>query len=304
MTRALYPFSPLAPAKRMEQLSLNLHPFRFGIECNIPAVRTNLEKIYGSRLSEDMSSIQDYSIKLDGVGGMRRFIRPQVRFFCDQKEPFKPLSLGQAYAFLEWGMNWTIAAHEVQNVIIHSAVLAKGDKAILFPAPPGSGKSTITAYLAFNGWRLLSDEMALINPNTLEVTPFVRPICLKNQSIDLARNWFPEAHFSTIAKDTHKGDVIHLSPPEFSWEQSTVPAKIVGVVFPKYMPNNDLTIYQLSKLEAFAELANNAFNYGVAGKTGFETLTKVIDQSSCFEIHHSQLSDVKEFLEQDIIQHA
>jgi predicted NACHT family NTPase len=46
---------------------------------------------------------------------------------------------------------------EVQHVIIHSAILGKGNKAILFPAPPGSGKSTLTAYLAqtYGGYYLM-----------------------------------------------------------------------------------------------------------------------------------------------------
>jgi hypothetical protein len=137
------------------------------------------------------------------------------------------VSFQKAYAFLEWGMNWTVAGNEVQHVIIHSADLAKGNKAILFPAPLGLGKITLTAYLAHNGWRLLFDEIGLIIFSIKTVMPFIRPICLKYQSID-------------IAKDTHKGDVINLSPSESSWENQTNTAELAVVVFPNYRANQEL----------------------------------------------------------------
>jgi HprK-related kinase A len=280
---------------------LDLHPFSFSVKTDLLQVIENLSTIYGKRFKKHIDEVADYELSVQKSSGIRSFIRPQACFFCDQQEPFKPLSLQKAYAFLEWGMNWTVAANEVQNVIIHSAVLAKGNKAILFPAPPGSGKSTLTAYLAHNGWRLLSDEMALIVPNTKTVVPFVRPICLKNQSIDIATNLFPQGQFSNIAKDTHKGDVIHLSPPESSWENQTNTAELVGVVFPNYRANQDLQIYQLDKTQAFMQLVDNAFNYSVLRETAFNTLTKVIENVQTFEIFHNDLAQVAEFLEQEII---
>ncbi|MFT2090425.1 HprK-related kinase A [Paraglaciecola sp. 2405UD69-4] len=281
---------------------LDLFPFSFSIKTNLSGVVANLTTIYGNRFKHfEPHFIPDYELSIDKSGGFRSFIRPQARFFCDQHEPFKPLDFKKAYAFLEWGMNWTIAGNEVQHVIIHSAVLAKGNKAILFPAPPGSGKSTLTAYLSHNGWRLLSDEMALIIPNSKTVVPFVRPICLKNQSIDLAKSLFPDGKFSNIAKDTHKGDVIHLSPPELSWESHTTNAELVAVVFPNFRAEQDLQIYQLDKTQAFMQLVENAFNYSILRETAFSTLTNLIDNVQTFEIFHSDLSQVAEFLDEEVI---
>lgn len=283
------------------KLLLDLHPFKFTISSDIELIHKNLKTIYHDFVVSDEDFLGDYELAIKKSTGLRRFIKPQAGFLCDQKEPFKPLSHDKAYAFLEWGMNWTVAAHEVQYVIVHSAVLAKNSKAVLFPAPPGSGKSTLTAYLAFHGWRLLSDEMALIIPNTTTVTPFVRPICLKNQSIDIAKNLCPLGQFSDVAKNTHKGDVIHLSPPKFSWDTRTENAELVAVVFPNYRADVDLQIYQLTKNQAYMQLVENAFNYSVLRNTAFSTLTNVIEKVKTFEIFHSDLSDVKDFLEQEVI---
>lgn len=280
---------------------IDTQPFSFSVQTDIPQVTRNLYTIYGAKFQKLTHQVADYDLLVKKSSGIRTFIRPQARFFCDQKEPFKPLDFQKSYAFLEWGMNWTVAGNELQHVIIHSAVLAKGNKAILFPAPPGSGKSTLTAYLAHNGWRLLSDEMALIIPNTKTVVPFVRPICLKNQSINIAKELFPAGKFSDIALDTHKGDVIHLSPPELSWNNQTQTAELVGVVFPNYRANQDMQIYQLDKAQAFMQLVDNAINYSLLRDTAFNTLAKVIENVQTFEIFHNDLAKVSEFLQQEIL---
>ncbi|MBD1390524.1 HprK-related kinase A [Neiella sp. HB171785] len=280
---------------------LDTSPFAFCISTNSSLVEHNLQTIYSSLLTPYDGQQSDYYVQLNAGKGLRRVFRRQAHFFTDQYEPFSPLSSEQGYALLEWGMNYTIAANEMQHVIVHSAVLAKEDKAVLFPAPPGSGKSTLTCYLANNGWRLLSDEMALVVPNSNTVVPYVRPICLKNQSISLAKNWFNDGAFSSIAPATHKGDVIHLSPPQASWDARHQPAQIAAIVFPQYRPDIALDIYALDKQQSFMQLAENAFNYGVVGSVGFDTITQLVEKSACFEVHYNSLKEVEAFLTEELM---
>ncbi len=290
-------------------VTIDLSPFSFLVNTNIPLVVDNLFRIYPDSIVSHGESIKNskvcsYTVSAISSSGVRKIVKPQARFLCDQKEPFKPLAINQGYALLEWGMNWTVAAMEMQHVITHSAVLARENKAILFPAPPGSGKSTLTAYLVYKNWRLLSDEMALIQPHSNTVYPFVRPICLKNRSIEIAKKWFAADRFSSIAPNTHKGDVIHLSPPDPSWSEHKSPAKICGIVFPKYKAGSELKIYKLTMAEGFMEFASNAFNYGVIGATGFKTISNILEDAPVFEVEYSDLEEVKEFLEEDIIANA
>lgn len=287
----------------MQTFYLQLPPFVFAIHTDIRLVIKNSELIYGSAFLEKLSKIEfvDYHITICFSGGIRKFYKPQARFLSDEREPFKPLKANQAYAMMEWGMNWTVAAYELQHVIIHAAVLEKNGKAILFPAPPGSGKSTLTAHLANSGWRLLSDEMALIEPGSHTVIPFVRPICLKNSSIGLAKSWFPDCNYSTIAKDTHKGNVIHMAPSSAALNEAKTPAKIVGVVFPQFDKSIELDIYQLNMTDAFMKLVENAFNFTAVDKGSFSTVTQLIEKTHNFEIQYNDLQQVQSFLEEDII---
>ncbi len=281
---------------------IELPPYTFEISSGIPAVQHYVDSHYGDYIQLGTgNAFIDHRVQVDKAPNLRSLIRPQACFYGNHDEPFKPLPASQAHALLEWGMNWCITSTEANYLIIHAGVLAKNDQAIIFPAPPGSGKSTLTAYLALSGWRLLSDELALINLDTNTVTPFVRPICLKNQSIDLLRSWFPAAVLSDIARNTQKGDVAHVKPPQASVLAGRDTATIVGVVFPHYKVGKETTIYQLDMSETFIQLINNAFNYSILGAQGFSTLTHVVDRCVGFEIHYSDLQDVAQFLAEEIL---
>lgn len=288
-----------------ESFILHCSPYVFEVDISFKEVSAIFQSMYKGRLSnpDTFDGFIDYRITLRNTASIRQFFKPQARFLCDDYEPFKPLSRQQGYALLEWGLNWAVSAQEFSYIIIHAAVLAKGDKAIVFPAASGSGKSTLTAYLSRHGWRLLSDEMALIVPHSTSVTPFVRPICLKNASINLAKSWFPEASFSSIARETHKGDIIHMQPDALSVECADMPANIVSVIFPKYDPSRFLDIYKLDKASCFQGLAKNAFNHSILGSDGVRTLINIAEKGSCYEVHYSDIKELNAFLDEVVQAH-
>lgn len=243
----------------------------------------------------------DFRVSLRFDSLIRRYFFPQVTFYSDCSAPFKPVPLGHSFAILEWGMNWCIAAHEYTRLLVHASVLVKNEKALIFPAEPGSGKSTLTAYLALSGWKLFSDEMAIISLDDLRVSPLYRPICLKNDSIDLVKRWFPDVQMSAISKDTQKGDVAHIKAIERPEYENLKPVAVVGVVFPKYKSNAQLSIYSLSQIQSFRQLSENSFNYSMLGDQGFQTVAEIIKTTRQLELHYSDLKDVKDFLEEEFM---
>lgn len=286
-----------------KQHFISIPPFNFLINSNIPSVSKHVDCIYGNheKLTNTPENFIDFNVNIVEGSGLRKLIKPQSRFFSDDNEPFVPLPYSQAHAFLEWGMNWCVASSEANWLVIHSAILAKDDKAIIFPAPPGSGKSTLTAYLSQKGWRLLSDEMTIVELNTVTAIPFVRAISLKNNSIDLVKKWFPDIVMSDVAKDTQKGDVAHVKPPKESVKLATQKAQIVGIVFPQYQADTVLDIYELEQTDTFMQLASNSFNYNVIGADAFTTIGKLVDECPGYEIKYNDLSEVEAFLNEDIL---
>lgn len=277
-------------------LYIAIPPYNFRLVSSDERVVRNVQRLYPETVTKATDFPVDFEVEVKGGLGLHRFIHRQARFLCEGHEPFQPLPAQHSYAMLEWGLNYVVAANEFTYAIVHAGILALNDNAIMFPAPPGSGKSTLTLWLAFHGWRLLSDEMALVKPNSLDVVPFVRPICLKNKSIELAKAWFPHAVMSDITRNTHKGDVCHVSPPLHSWQNNRREARLSAIVFPKYQAGSALEIYQLNQAQAFAELANNAFNMSVLGKLGFDTAFKLVSSLPAFTVQYSNMDELTQFL--------
>ncbi len=268
--------------------------FTIKLQSPFPEVSKNIHKLYSDYPLAEQGSFIDFHMKVAPPKGLRRWYRPQVEFHLDGFRPFKPLPQDQAYAMFEWSLNWCIANHMHNYFIVHAAVVEKEGKCIIFPAPPGSGKSTLCASLVMSGWRLLSDELALVDRNAENVFPIPRPINLKNASIDIIRARYPGAIFGPIIKDTAKGTVSHLKPPATSVRLASQLSRPAWVIFPKYQAGSITKLEKKSKAQTFMGVAQNAFNYTVLGSEGFDTLGRLIDGCDCYDFCYSDIDEAIE----------
>jgi hypothetical protein len=236
----------------------------------------------------------DFHIRLSLPGGFRRWFRPQVLFLFDGTRTFKPLPVDQAYPMLEWGLNWCVSNHAHSYLIIHAAVLEKHGHAAILPAPPGSGKSTLCAALCRHGWRLLSDELALIRLTDGSIVPLPRPVSLKNASIDIMQSFAPDAVFTRKVSDTMKGTVAHMRAPAESIHRASEYARPGWVIFPRYETDAATRLTEVSKARAFMRVADNAFNYSLLGTQGFRSLSGLIDASQSHDFTYSKLDEAIE----------
>lgn len=266
-------------------------PFRYRLSTAMASVCDNLAKLYADfELGED-TGLRDYHIRVDRVPGLRRHWRPQVNFWFDERLPFKPLPADHAFAMLEWGMNWCIAGHAHHCLLLHAGVLERNGRCVILPGEPGAGKSTLTAALMLSGWRLLSDELTVIDRRTRRIWPLARPVNLKNQSIKIIRTTFPDAHFGSLAADTHKGSVCHLKPTPDSVARLHEPGRAAHVVFPRWQAGAETQLSPHPKADAFMQLASHGFNYSLLGRDGFEIAAALVDACRCWDFRYSQLSE-------------
>lgn len=284
----------LSPAELRRHLALGLDlstgPFRFLVRSHSPEVARGLSLLYADFPLRD-GGFRDFHIQVDRVSGQRRWYRPQCNFWLDRHAPFKPLPANHAFPLLEWGMNWCIASHAQHYLMLHAAVLERNGRAVILPGDPGAGKSTLTAALILSGWRLLSDELTLIDRDDGLIVPLARPVSLKNQSIGIIRAAFPQAVIGDIALDTHKGTVAHLKPPRASVERMGEKARAAHIVFPRWRSGAAASLSRHSKADAFIHAATHGFNYSLLGRLGFELNAALIDACECWDFEYSRLDE-------------
>lgn len=283
--------SELSSQLRNKSLLLDIHPFVARIGTDLPVLVDDLRLVYAHFPVLPASSFADFHVQVLGERRPGGGFRPQARFYSDGKPSFLPLPRHHALPMLEWGLNWCVASHAHQFLIIHAAVLERGGRALVLPAPPGSGKSTLAAGLVHRGWRLLSDELALLDLRSGQVLGMARAVNLKNQSIALLQQFAPEARFTRPVPDTAKGMVALMATPPDSVARRRESALPAWVVLPQYRAGAAASLRSADRARTLLLMAEQSFNYDIHGAHGFNALGDLITSCQCLHFEYSNLED-------------
>jgi HprK-related kinase A len=165
----------------------------FAIAISMPTRETELINeiidFYGPYPRAAWSELPDFVIELRyrGFGLLRR----QVQAYLDGHVRYQAAAARMGLPMLESGLNWLVWTSTARFLLVHAAVLEREGAALVMPGPSGVGKSTLCAALVTRGWRLLSDEVAMIRPRDGLLQPYPRPISLKNESIEMIARMAP-----------------------------------------------------------------------------------------------------------------
>ena len=269
-----------------EGLAFRTGPFTFRLCSSAANLSILLHRLYADYLFAEEAKFFDFHITLSRHNRWWRFQQSRWLFQTDIDVPYVPFPEDTILPFLEWGLNWCVATHAHQYLMLHAGVVEKNNQALILPAWPGSGKSTLSAALCQRGWRLLSDEFGLVRPKDGLLAPFPRLVALKNESIAVFRDFAPDAVMGPEYPKTRKGTVCHLRPPTDSIERDQETAKPRWIVFPKFRKGASMSLRSVEKTEAFVTLSGHSFNYDLIGLRGFQTLTNLIDVCDCYTFEY------------------
>jgi HprK-related kinase A len=270
-------------------IGLDFGAARVRVESRAPGLARMIHVVYGAYAVDDPLGMFDVSVNVRPVRGLRAVIRRQVELICDGARDLEPFPLDTPLPLFEWGTNYALASRLYCYLLLHAGVVARDGRAVVMPAMPGSGKSTLTAALSLRGYRLLSDEFGVVRFDDARLLPMTRPVALKNESIDVIANAHPEAVIGPRFPKTHKGTVAHLAPLVAHVDARHVPATPTLVIFPKFHAAAGVELEPIPKARAFARLAVNSFNYDALGPDSFDTLSLLVQRSSCWTLRYGDL---------------
>jgi hypothetical protein len=172
-------------------------------------------------------------------------------------------------------------------MLIHAgAVVAPGGKAILFPADPGSGKTTLVTGLVRAGFGFLSDEVGVIEPGTARLHPFPRALNLKNGTLEI----FPDLH---LPSDDLKGALRRrfVKVGEIRPKSEAGPTEVAFIIAPRYREGARTEVTVLSAAETTKELWANAMNRSLHGPRALPILAYVAARAKGYRLVSGNLQD-------------
>ncbi len=266
-------------------LCCEVGPFAIRVKTRLGDVARHVGFLYSQFPLLDGETLVDTEVcvrsKLPGL--------PWVEITADGERQYDWLKRRLAVPMVEWTLNVCVFQRPHQYFMLHAAVVERDGRAAVLTGRAGSGKSTLVAALVHRGWRLLSDEVAPVRPSDGRILPVPRAIGLKEASIEAIRRFAPQATLGRSWPGTVKGTVAHMLPPAESVARAAEPAKPAWLVFPTYDPRARAQLQPLPKARALMRAADNAFNYSVLGRLGFETLADMIDRCECYDLRCGDL---------------
>ena len=187
-----------------------------------------------------------------------------------------------------------------QYFLFHAAVISKVSKAVLFPAHVGSGKTTLAAMLAKRGFQYFSDELAVIDVETLKVRPFTMPMSIKPGSLAVLTPEYPE--LDTLA-DHFRPDgkvVRYLQPPNESLPETDSTATVSALVFPHYKEGDGNYLMSLSKEDTLQRLVQTCSSDRSLRPQDIKAMLAIVEQSECMALHYEDTHEAIRLLAEQV----
>jgi HprK-related kinase A len=264
--------------------SVKIGPVGFRVGSDWRAPIADLARLYVDYPAPD-DGIPDFNVRLFAARPWRRIIRPSVMIGGDFVLPeAAPLPLSQSLLAAEMAMNLQMALGQRRYLLLHASAVEKDGRALIMTGESGAGKSTLAALLGLQGWRLMGDEFALLDPATGLLHAFPRLVSLKNAAIDVVHAAAPRARWGPVLVDTPKGAIRHLVPPADAIAAMTTPATPALILFPRYGFASAKRPVALS--ETFVRLTQASTNYVALGEPGFAALTSLVQSTPAHAIDY------------------
>lgn len=287
-----YSSQELSAALKAGSLEVALGPFTARAKGEGKPLRSFLQDTYRDvmvRLS--LSDVTDIALDVRAPSLLRKYIRPQVIPDPGFQVPAVPLPKSMSGLAFEMGLNLVVALKCCRFVTFHAGVVANDKGAILMSAESGGGKSTLVAALMEEGYRLYSDEFALLNMPDARLASYPRPVSLKNESIEIVRDFAGGDWVSPVISDTPKGKIAYrrARPEDITEAGETAVTKLV--LFPRFEAGVRASARGLRRAEAIMRLIPSSTNYHLLGEQGFNALRKMLDGAEAFEITYGTTDD-------------
>lgn len=199
--------------------------------------------------------------------------------------------------YLEWGVNWRVIARCADRLLVHAASMARDGEGVVFAGRAGAGKSTLVAGLVARGWRYLCDEFAMINPNSLELLPFPKAVCVKAGAFDLVRGLGLRLSGDRRYVKALKGEVGYLSPEALPAAPASGPVPAHHVIFPRYTGHREPRLRRLTVAKAAFMLTAHTLNRGRLGARAATLAARVTRQAGCAVLETGDIGETCDLIE-------
>jgi hypothetical protein len=253
------------------------------IEYDNPAVLgACLKANFGAMQLESLPATPDFAYAIRTIDRSFLVVR------TDSAVQAMATGLDDLVYYLEKDITIEIQRRRPDLLFLHGAAVEWRGAAVVLAADSGSGKSTTTWALLHHGFRYLSDELAVIDPDTLRVFAYPHAVCLKQP---------PPPPYGLPAATLRLGRTTHVPVTALPAPLADDPLPLGAVFLIRHDP--DLITPRLRRLgaaEASARIYVNALNALAHADRGLDAALQIAGHVPCFALSTGELGETCEII--------
>ncbi|MBF0265894.1 MAG: PqqD family peptide modification chaperone [Gammaproteobacteria bacterium] len=181
---------------------------------------------------------------------------------------------------------------------IHAGVVGDGHQCFIFPAAPGSGKSTLTAALVFHGFEYFSDEIALLHETNLWVEAVPLATCIKDTGTKVMSQFYPQLNDITLHQRGDGKRVRYIPPPDEARPPAGTIRPVGAIIFPQYDAEKKTELVAINKLQTFELIMQECLMVDShLDKDKVINLLDWINRTPCYSLTTTDLSKAVKLIE-------
>ena len=206
-----------------EAEEMPLHEIEFGwlegnarVRSDDPAFASIVRRLWAG-VPASGGSFREYAVTLGGDDGPV-FVGPSGAQPLDRRHP-----AWHAYNLLMRDLLGSVGSH----FVFHASALGSGGRSMLLAGPSNFGKTTLAVHLAFHGYSLLADDLAVVQRGTGRLLPLPRSLNLRRGS----RATLDPAQLDALARAARaSGSEEWAVDPEALRAPEAEPSRVAAVV--------------------------------------------------------------------------
>lgn len=166
-------------------------------------------------------------------------------------------------------------------MVMHAGGVSDGGVVLGLPGAPGAGKTTLVAGLLRRRLGYVTDEALAVDPATLEVVAYPKPLSMKAGAAEL----FPELVAAGVLP---VGPLGHgerqVAPGDLSARVAMCGQPIGVFVFPRRGADGASRLERLSRAEAIVDAAHQTFGFAEQARTRLDLLAEIVRGAECWRL--------------------
>ncbi len=210
---------------------------------------------------------------------------PTFQVYCNEAHVGEGTEYWQLLRLMEWQLDIFLSENTTEQALLHSGAVARDGQALLLIGESGAGKSSSSLALFLEGYRYLSDELAVIDLLNGSVSGFVKAFSLKDPGLFPILDLYAEHMLGPDGRQNRESmtPVWYVHPLDIrpdSVQVSSVPIRYL--VFPQYDPARAPALDPISPEKAMTLLIENYVNTRTLRTGGLARLAQLVRETPAY----------------------